>query len=252
MSDFIGYSNYLEMKLNDDGKSLCKNGLRLEHDNLILIDNNNIKLIENAKNSNEDYSFSFQNMVFEYFGGITGFPRYNYEAVLALIRIIDFENSTNAWRMKNEKREALKNIVEYIINEENGFWSSLENGEVDLVDKLSDASKGDNQGVEAKSLSSKVCKYLDELYGRDQYYINDQAVRRVLPYYLNYYRVEVDIEDYKNKKKTKGHYKYKIDDLSYKDLHSCLDALKTKVEITCLKKKITKSQLDLVLWYCYR
>ena len=222
------------------------------NNNVVEINKNNSDIIENDLSSNEDYKLNLLKIVFHYYGGKQSFNKYDLESVTALLRIIDLENSTNLWRMKHEKRQTLKNIASYIVDKSTGFWNRLgDSNELNLVDdliKVGIKGKG-NPGVTAKSFASKVCKYIDELYGGNCYFINDDVVRRVLPYYLCKYNVQIDIEKRKGKKKANGNYKYDFDNMSYVELFKCLEALKNKADPT---NTLSKTEFDHILWYSYR
>ena len=128
-------------------------------------------------------------------------------------------------------------MIEYISDPDNNFFERLEEGDDSLPDKiLHECDAG------FKSLSSKICKYLCEYYcEKDNYYINDSFIRAMLLFYLDYYEVE----------HTEVISIGKVNSMSYKELHGWL----TKLHEASNKKhqcKITKSELDHILWYCYK
>lgn len=247
MADFSAYSNYTDMIGNNDWfnkRIKTIPGIQLGQDIIVEINANNSKCIEDAIKEDDSYNLTFYDKIFNFYGGETGFPKDNREAVLAVIRMIDMENSTNMWRMKGNYRNTINNMVEYTCEEKNNFWEDLKNGCVELVDKLTKAGKGED-GVDGKSLSSKVCKYFNFLYGGNAYYINDEVVRRVLPYYMKYY--DVKLCGGILPKSHKG--KYKIDKMSYENLYKCLDALKKKADPGGV---LSKTEFDHIMWYSYK
>ena len=125
-------------------------------------------------------------------------------------------------------------------NPANDFWKRLKDGDEKLPDELS----SNNVGTTAvKSLSSKICKYLsEEMYGKDNYYINDKFIRHALLFYLDYYGV--------NHNKTSNYLDGKA--RSYADLYSLLAELHKERDKKHNDGKITKSELDHIIWYCYK
>ena len=247
MADFSAYSNYADMIGNNDWfKKRIKTipGIQLGQGIIVEINANNSKCIEDAIQKDDSYNLTFYDKIFEFYGGKAGFQKYNREAVLAVIRMIDMENSTNMWRMKGNHRKTINNMVEYICDKGKHFWEDLNNGCIELVDKLTNAGKG-KDGVDGKSLSSKVCKYFNRLYGKNAYYINDEVVRRVLPYYMKYY--DVKLCGAILPKSHKG--KYNINKMSYENLYKCLDALRVKADPGGV---LSKTEFDHIMWYSYK
>ena len=249
---------------------ISKLGLDIDENNLVKINKHNSEIIEKDILHNEDYSINFHQIVFEYFSMKNdgkGFPEKDKNAVLALARMIDLENSTNLWRMKKKNRQALKNIVNYIVSS-NEFWVEIRNPktQIELVDKLNKVaiSKGYSEGTNAKSFASKMCKFIDELLNlnvknyQNAYFINDNVVRTILIYYLTRYDSELkDFEAYRDlidKKCKHQSYKnksvsYNLNSLTYSELYYCLTKLK---EVTDPNNELTRSEFDHILWYCYR
>ena len=216
--------------------SLNQKPIDIDANYVVKINNHNSNIIENDINQNGSYNSFFTNKIYMYYLSINHekFPKDDKTAITDLIRMIDLENSTNIWRYKT-KRPYITNMVDYIIGKNNNFWDRLEKGEPKLVDDLKSASKATTEGP--KSLASKICKYFSELfYKKDNYYINDTVVRHVLPYYLNYYGFDLS-------KKTKSYFEH----LSYVDLYSYMKKIKEKVN-----NSLTKSNIDHIMWYCYR
>ena len=214
-------------------------GVTIKNDFLVELTVQNSKIINQSIKENESYNANFTLKIYEYYklknNGV--FPQVGEaakEPVTDLIKMIDLENSTNIWRYKN-KRPFLKNMVSYIINEDNKFWTRLKDGDDNLVDDLRKSSGAETDGP--KSLASKICKYFSEIfqYG-DNYYINDYVVRHVLPYYLNYYGL---LEGKKSRTR--------FDGIEYKELHTLLDRIRNK-----LGNVLRRDQIDHIMWYCYR
>ena len=226
-----------------------KMGLDIDYNYVVKINKSNSDKIEDDIKLNDDYNLMLLDQMYDYYEIKGGFKEYDKKQVLTLVRIIDLENSTNKWRMKGKYRQTVLNIVDYIIDVNYNFWGRLKNPNIDLklVDDLSEAAyakKTNHEGVDDKSLSSKVCKYFAKLIVDDKYFINDDIVRRVLPYYLKYYNVSTDIDNYKNKRG-----RINISKISYIKLYEYLTNLKNKADTN---NELSKTEFDHILWYCYR
>ena len=128
-------------------------------------------------------------------------------------------------------------MISFISNPKNHFFDRLKSGDTELPDCIVQEC-----GNGLKSLSSKICKYLCEFaFHKDNYYINDSFVRHILLFYLDYY--EIKHQELKSCND--------IDHLDYIGLHRWLSALHTKKKQK-YKDTITKSELDHILWYCYK
>ena len=241
------FSQYNKMPILDKGvnpwfdNKIKKLGLDIKNGFVVEITNNNSIKIEKSIHENDDYNANFIKKIYEFhkMKNNGAFPKTGPNAktaVLDVVRMIDLENSTNIWRYKT-KRHYLTNMVDFMIDDSNEFWSKLEKGEKELVDTLIEKSGAvDTDGP--KSLASKICKYISEMIspGRDYYYINDHVVRHVLPYYLNYYGIKMH-----SKNKTD------FDSISYAMLFDYLNEIKKMAKVN-----LSKSEIDHILWYCYR
>ncbi|MBR2590206.1 MAG: hypothetical protein IKE65_04710 [Clostridia bacterium] len=213
-------------------KFVSENDLIVE-DKIILLTKENAKIVEKLIRNDDDY-FPFSQKIFDYYG-LDQVKNNSNKALFAVIREIDRDNSTNVWRYKTN-RDSFYKMVSYITAPENDFFVKLEKGETELPDSINQCGSG------LKSLSSKVCKYLcDFAFKKDNYYINDSIVRRMLLFYLDYYNIE--------------HSELKsscqVDQLDYKTLHNWLLQLHS-ARNTKYNDEITKSELDHILWYCYK
>ena len=234
-------------------KALVKK-IKLEcHHNIVLLNRKNANKIENAIKQDKD-SIEFARQMYEaLFKGktkkyvIEKLIKNNNRELTILLRLIDIDNSTNVWRYSEEGKDAFKEVVKYIIDKKNCFFDKLKNKNIDLPDEL---LKKARKHKDIKSFCSKVCKFLnDYIYNNDGYYINDTYVRRALPFYLKYYGI--------SQIKVKGNMQRvnkwsSIDNLSYADLHKALDILNKAANQKHKGKKIKKSELDLIMWYCYK
>lgn len=197
---------------------------------IVLLTRQNADIVENLIASDDNY-FPFSRELFKYYR-LRRIKKPKDKALFAVLREIDRDNSTNVWRY-GKNRKSLYNVCNYIHDPKNKFFKKLKAGDISLPDNIAQ----DENGI--KSFSSKVCKYLCEFaYGKDNYYINDSVVRRVLLFYLDYYEVNHDsILD--------------VDELSYEELFNLLEKLRNKAN-TKHGNTIKKSELDHILWYCYK
>jgi hypothetical protein len=203
-------------------------------DKIVLLTKENAEKIENLIKSDDDY-FPFSQQLFNYYG-LTRIKTNQDKALFAVAREIDRDNSTNVWRY-NKNRNSFYNMINYISNPTNDFFNDLEKGTISLPDKIVEKC-----GSGLKSLSSKICKYLCEFsYQKDNYYINDSYIRAMLLFYLDFYEVKHDEVKSIND----------VNLMSYETLYKWLE----KLHEARNKKhqcKITKSELDHILWYCYK
>lgn len=237
------FSNYAEMPVTNNKKPntwfsshITTLKLAIANSFVVELTKSNSAIIDADLKANPSYNLLFTKKMFEYYclknGG--SFPEHNRDAVLDLIVMIDYENSTNIWRYK-DKRDYINKMADYIVEPANDFWNRLDKGEIKLVDDLNpeqDKIKG------PRSLSSKVCKYLSEMKNptKHNYYINDTVVRHVLPYYLSYFGLPMT-----NKTRTY------FDNISYRELFDYLDNINNH-----LGNILNRDEIDRIMWYCYR
>lgn len=215
---------------------------------LFLLDDHNSEIIEREIQEDDGY-IQFTKMIVEYYKTKNHkvFPEYDEDAVKAVVRMIDTENSTNVWRFNREK---LLNMVAYIVKRENKFWKELISSNKvvrkKLVKKLAKAAQGQDitedqeEGAQPNSLASKVCKYFAQYIKGDKdtnlYFINDSFVRHTLRYYYHFY-CKKDLN------------KTDIENYEYDQLFDKLDEIYKKAKKT---SHITRGRMDHIMWYCYK
>lgn len=200
----------------------------------MLLTKDNARIVEELIKNDDDY-FPFSQTLFEHYG-INKIQHNAEKSLFAVAREIDRDNSTNVWRYKTN-RNSFYNMISFISNPKNHFFDRLKSGDTELPDCIVQEC-----GNGLKSLSSKICKYLCEFaFHKDNYYINDSFVRHILLFYLDYY--EIKHQELKSCND--------IDHLDYIGLHRWLSALHTSRNQK-YKDTITKSELDHILWYCYK
>ena len=220
------------------------NNIDLNMNYLVLLNADNSKKVETAITNDPKYP-NYIEMVYEHFKNIHQgtFPRYDEKAITALVKIIDYENSTD---VNIHNKNAFKNIIDFIIqrpqpeDSENCFWKKLFGNDISLVDDLIACAI---TGKKPYSLASKICKYFAKcvLGGKHgEYYINDSFVRHVIPHYYYYYvGTEIKNPDIKN-------YKQLCDYL--KDIHNEVN----KIAKQNGQSPLNKDQLDHIMWYSYK
>ena len=165
------------------------------------------------------------------------------DSLYILLSAIDVDNSTGLKRFQGQGADPIRRVCDYMVSTPSFFQDLLANEPIgiDLPDKI--CSLITDRDV--KSFASKACKYLHQFLlglGRaeDKYSINDSVVRRVLPYYLDYYGVPHSFTTVNQ-----------IHKLSYQDLYKVLSDL----QVAAKKKEgvgLTKHEIDHILWYCYK
>lgn len=223
-------------KSKDFDSFIVSNKLELSYGeySIVLLTKENADIIENLIENDDSY-LPFSKMIFDYLG-VNKVKNNIDKALFMVAREIDRDNNTNVWRYK-KNRKSFYNMISYIMNPDNKFWARLESGDITLPDEIVDKC-----GNNLKSLSSKICKYLCEfVYEKDNYYINDSYVRAMLLFYLDCYGIE--------------HSKLKsidtVNHLTYIELYGLLEKLHIARE-NRHNDKITKSELDHIMWYCYK
>lgn len=172
-------------------------------------------------------------------GGL--FPFSNRAAVLAVVLAIDEDNSTFDARV--HRSVACNFFTDYILNPANTFVADL-NGSYAAVKSLPDkmvaaflASSIPGR-YRALSLASKICKYLHEwCYGCDKFFIYDSVVRKMLPFYLDYFHVPHPAF---NNATDFNH-------ISYSQFYDFMNSIYSHCSTA-----MAKSELDHIMWYCYR
>ena len=208
---------------------------------IVLLTKNNSNIVENLI-QNDDTYIPFAKIIFDSFNQ-NGFMRAirtnnNKDNPLFIVaREIDRDNNTNAWRYQKNRKSFMK-MINYIKNPKNKFFDRLDSGDTDLPDDIVK-----NCGTALKSLSSKICQHLCEyIYQKDNYYKNDSKVRNMLLFYLDCYGIR------HNKIKSIGD----VNKLTYRDYHNLLDELMDARNNIYNDGTISRSELDHIIWYCYK
>ena len=230
----LSYKRNTKILLTKELYTLKEKGLKLDENNIVELTKENSILIENEIKNDYDY-IPFAKIVYNSLGKENIINKDKF-SLIALIREIDRDNSTNVWRYRKKDRPIEENgiirITDYIIAN-NTFFERLEKGDIYLIDEIIDYC-----GKEVTSLSSKICKYLSEyLYEKDNYYINDKYIRCALPFYLDKYNLTF------YGKKTDLYYA----NMSYVSLFNYLESIKNK-----LNNGLSRSNIDHIIWYSYK
>lgn len=135
---------------------------------------------------------------------------------------------SNSTRSSNEN---ISVMADWIFKNLTQFLKRLEKGDTTLVDELTTIN---GLSRKEKSLSSKICSYLCVLeFKQSKFAVNDTVVRRILPYYLNYYGIS-------NQNKA-------LENYSYSEIIAFID----KIAVN-LPQKMNYTEIDQIIWYCYR
>ncbi len=161
------------------------------------------------------------------------------EEIHKLLAKIAAENST---RTPNDSIVSFSN---YICSPEFNFWERLKRGEKELPDNLYQFVK-ENENRKEKSLSTKICKYLNEwIYKQNDFTINDSIVRTVLPYYLSKYGVDKRFWTQKSKNELTVA-TFESSTAPYSIFYTAFEQLSNKVQ------ELTYHEIDFILWYCFK
>lgn len=131
-------------------------------------------------------------------------------------------------------------LVEYIINHDNHFYDELEEGSLELPEKLAQYAVK-KPGRDLKTLVSIICKYLEGfVFHKDDYYVFERVMVTMLPRYLSSYGVDEKLWVGKN-----------VENLTYKEYYDMVHALHhARNEIH--HGTLTKGELVHIVWYAYR
>ena len=174
-------------------KEIQKAGLELDENGMIKLTEENSKKVEALIESHNRYGAPTAR---EWLNQHKSVDTYTLSDLTEFIRRVARDNST---RTSNRNIDILAN---YMFSKIIDILKRIEKGDYSLVDELSDLR---HLGATRKepSLSSKVCRYIDDwYYGNDYFTINDSVVRVLLPYYYLYYDIAFDVN---------------IDEISYAD-----------------------------------
>ncbi len=198
-------------------------GFKLDENYMIaLTPDNAAKALECIK-GNKRYEKSSYEVYYNKLG--KSLSDYSKEELKNILWCVARSNST---RSSNEN---ISVITDWIFKNLTQFLKRLEKGDTTLVDELT-TIKGLSR--KEKSLSSKICSYLCELeFKQSKFAVNDTVVRRVLPYYLNYYGIS-------NQNKA-------LENYSYSEIIAFID----KIAVN-LPPKMNYTEIDQIIWYCYR
>lgn len=156
---------------------------------------------------------------------------YTLDEIYEIIRLIAASNSTRS------PNKSVKALAEYIYQNLNSVKYKLESGDISLADDLATVKMPRHE----YSLISKICAYLCEYeFQKFNFIINDNVVRGILPYYLDYYNVEENLWKQNGKLR-------KFEKLSYSDIHNMILKIKNS-----LSENLTLRDIDHILWYCYK
>lgn len=198
-------------------------GFKLDENYMIaLTPDNAAKALECIK-GNKRYEKSSYEVYYNKLG--KSLSDYSKEELKNILWCVARSNST---RSSNEN---ISVITDWIFKNLTQFLKRLEKGDTTLVDELTTIN---GLSRKEKSLSSKICSYLCELeFKQSKFAVNDTVVRRILPYYLNYYGIS-------NQNKA-------LENYSYSEIIAFID----KIAVN-LPPKMNYTEIDQIIWYCYR
>lgn len=156
---------------------------------------------------------------------------YSLDELEKIIGYIATANSTRS------PKESICALAKYIYANRNTFLKKLECGDISIIEELENVKTPRHE----KSLISKICRYLCELeFEKINFIINDNVVRSILPYYLDFYDVDKSLW-------TKKGEIIEFDNLPYSKLHNLIEEVRNSVF-----ENLTLGNIDDILWYCYK
>lgn len=198
--------------------------LTFDENYMVELSKENSNIVEKAIKNDPRYQMKPQNTMQNFFDN----NDFSVNAYTKIISEIATGNSTRT------SKKVINLLAEYCSKKENRFLDRLENGEVELVDDMTEYIQSKDERRE-KSLCSKICRYLNAWhFEKCDYTINDAVVRSMLPYYMAYYKVG------KSKLTSK-----KLGEMSYKDFYENFNVLREKTELN-------NHELDHLIWYAYK
>lgn len=204
-------------------------------DNLLSLENDEFFMVKLSKGNSSiveieiENDFGYRHIGKMAFDVMYSNNDYSKESFYQVINKIATENSTITSKV------VMSLLAEYCSNLDNWILERLKEGNPQLVDDLLEhlVKNGEKRD---KSLASKNCRYMNEwLYYEDSFTINDSVVRKVLPYYLAYYKIDKSLWYGKN-----------LDDLSYVEFFRLFNALKDLI------LEMNRHELDHLMWYTYK
>lgn len=198
-------------------------GFKLDENYMIaLTPDNAAKALECIK-GNKRYEKSSYEVYYNKLG--KSLRDYSKEELKNILWCVARSNST---RSSNEN---ISVIADWVFKNLTQFLKMLEKGDTTLIEELATIKELSRK---EKSLSSKICTYLCELeFKQSKFAVNDTVVRRILPYYLNYYGISTE-----NKA---------LENYSYSEIIALID----KIAVN-LPPKMNYTEIDQIIWYCYR
>ncbi len=198
-------------------------GFKLDENYMIaLTPDNAAKALECIK-GNKRYEKSSYEVYYNKLG--KSLRDYSKEELKNILWCVARSNST---RSSNEN---ISVIADWVFKNLTQFLKRLEKGDTTLIEELATIKELSRK---EKSLSSKICTYLCELeFKQSKFAVNDTVVRRILPYYLNYYGISTE-----NKA---------LENYSYSEIIALID----KIAVN-LPPKMNYTEIDQIIWYCYR
>lgn len=198
-------------------------GFKLDENYMIaLTPDNAAKALECIK-GNKRYEKSSYEVYYNKLG--KSLRDYSKEELKNILWCVARSNST---RSSNEN---ISVIADWVFKNLTQFLKRLEKGDTTLIEELATIKELSRK---EKSLSSKICTYLCELeFKQSKFAVNDTVVRRILPYYLNYYGISTE-----NKA---------LENYSYSEIIALIDKIAAN-----LPPKMNYTEIDQIIWYCYR
>ncbi len=200
--------------------------------NIVNLNRKNVFEVEAVISKDPRFQLDLESRFYDYHSNNNGgnFPFGSKDAVLDVVLMIDLVNSTQKYQ--KGYINVLNAIADYISSQAATFVQDLQQKDLNLVDHLVAYVEGITTRHEV-SLCSKVCRFFsNKLFPlNDLFYAWDSKVRDALPYYSDYFGVQLANRPWK----------------TYIDFHKDIELFRNDI---C--PNLSRIELDHLLWFCHR
>lgn len=210
-------------------ENIIEKDFELDENYMIKLTKENAQKVRVCIRSDARYKKSSYEEYYNFLG--KSLERYSLDELEKIIGYIATSNSTRS------PKESICAFSQYIYLNLNTFLKKLNDGDISVIEDLKRVKTPRHED----SLISKICRYLCQLeFEEYNFVINDNVVRSILPYYLDFYGVDKSLWTKKGKI-------IKFDKLSYSQLHNLIEEVRKQAA-----ENLTLRDVDDILWYCYK
>lgn len=220
------------MPLKINSKIPSKITFKNRSKNIVDLTRKNVVEVEAAISKDPRFQLDLESRFYDYHSNNNrgNFPFGSKDAVLDVVLMIDLVNSTQKYQ--KGYINVLNAIADYIASQAATFVQDLQQKDLNLVDHMVAYVEAITTRNEV-SLCSKVCRFFsNKLFPlNDLFYAWDSKVRDALPYYSDYFGIQLANRPWK----------------TYIDFHKDIELFRSKI---C--PSLSRVELDHLLWFCHR